>query len=240
MVNVAAKPDTERIAIARGEVALNAKVASKLSRAFQALVEHLESLLRDVPHQPLYLFPYYRGLLEARRADRVHPADLFFPDLSVRVPEPPGGYRDIDAAGLAAARAGFERGLLQVMRGSGAAAAAGAALMREAIDTVGASLACAPTRAFWWVAQAWFEALAHGAIDIDARMAGGQLAGIAASGLAGNTNLMAGGVQQAGSGKGAALGGLAGAQIGSGSGRLVAAAIARTSASPNGPSTAVS
>lgn len=39
---------------------------------------------------------------------------------------------------------------------------------------------------------------------------GGQLAGIAASGLAGNTNLMAGGVQQAGSGKGAALGGLTG------------------------------
>jgi chemosensory pili system protein ChpA (sensor histidine kinase/response regulator) len=160
--------EAERLldAAERGEVAVNGRLASRLSRAFQALVEHLETLLRQEPHQPLYLFPYYRSLLEARRADRVHPADLFFPDLAaVHPPQPAGGWRHADAASLAAARAGFERGLLQLMRG--ADPAAGAAAMRAAIDAVGISQVGSVNRTFWWVAQAWFDALADGALVVD-------------------------------------------------------------------------
>ncbi|HWS76030.1 MAG TPA: Hpt domain-containing protein, partial [Quisquiliibacterium sp.] len=163
--------EAERLldAVERGEVPLSGRVVSKLARAFQALVEHLETLLRDVPHQPLYLFPYYRGLLEARRADRIHPADLFFPESApMRAPDPAGGYRDADAATLAAARAGFERGLLQVMRG--ADVAGGTAAMGAAIDTVAASQVGAANRSFWWVAEAWFEALAGGALEIDLQL----------------------------------------------------------------------
>jgi chemosensory pili system protein ChpA (sensor histidine kinase/response regulator) len=136
--------EAERLldAVERGEVLLSGKLVSRLSRAFQALVEHLETLLADVPHQPLLLYPYYKGLLEARRADRIHPADLFFPDLSAaRPPQPEGGFRQAEPAELAAARAGFERGLLQVMRG--ADAGAGTTAMGAAIDLVGASPRCA-------------------------------------------------------------------------------------------------
>ncbi len=163
--------EAERLldAAERGEVTLNGRLASRLSRAFQALIEHLETLLRHEPHQPLYLFPYYRSLLEARRADRIHPADLFFPDLgAVRAPLPREGLRETDAAALAAARAAFERGLLQVMRA--ADPSAGAAAMRAAIDVVAGSQVARVNRAFWWVAQAWFEALAGAAFPVDLQL----------------------------------------------------------------------
>ena len=38
--------------------------------------------------QPARLFPYYRAVQEALGAERIHPADLLFVDLSVQVPLP--------------------------------------------------------------------------------------------------------------------------------------------------------
>ena len=50
---------------------------------YQAVIEYLEELLSGAPQQPARLFPYYRDLQEKLGAPRIHPADLFFPDLSL-------------------------------------------------------------------------------------------------------------------------------------------------------------
>ncbi len=152
-------------AVESGDVTLNGSVLARLQRAFQAVVEYCEELLRDVPHQPLHLYPYYRDLLQARRAERIHPADLFFPDLAVRLPEPEAGYTDDDAQALARARANFERGLLHLMRHAGDST--GAQAMREAVAVVCESRVASVNRAFWWVTQAYFEALAAGRLQVD-------------------------------------------------------------------------
>ena len=102
--------------VERGELGFGAEVASRVSRASRALVEHLETVLGGEENQPLYLYPYYRDLLVARGAERAHPADLFFPSLDVDVPPAGEPKAHLTPAALAAARAGFERGLLLMMR----------------------------------------------------------------------------------------------------------------------------
>src|SRR5471032_3351491 len=52
-----------------------------VAQLYQALVEYLEELLQGAPSQPVRLFPYYRAVQEMLGAERIHPADLFFPDL---------------------------------------------------------------------------------------------------------------------------------------------------------------
>ena len=70
--------------IESGQLSFTAAVAEAITNGYQALLEYLEELLSGVQHQPVRLFPYYRTLLEARGAERIHPADLFFPNLSIR------------------------------------------------------------------------------------------------------------------------------------------------------------
>ena len=62
--------------------------AQAVAQLYQALVEYLEELLAGAPSQPARLFPYYRAVQEMMGAERVHPADLFFPDLSQPVSLP--------------------------------------------------------------------------------------------------------------------------------------------------------
>ncbi len=151
--------------VERGELAFGAEPASRVSRASTALIEHLESLLRGERNQPLFLYPYYRDLRQARGADRAHPADLFFPDLEIATPPAPGAVAGVTDAALAAARAGFERGLLLTMRD--AAATHGPQAMHEAVATVASSPLAASHRRFWWVTQAYFGAVERGEIPID-------------------------------------------------------------------------
>ena len=73
-------------AIERGQVTLDEDIAALLARVFQAVLEHLEQLLRATTHNPLYLYPTYSELPAARGAARVHPDALFFPDRAVRRP----------------------------------------------------------------------------------------------------------------------------------------------------------
>ena len=148
---------------------LTGDLVSRLGRAFTALVEHLEELMRETPHQPLYLYPYYSELLQARGAERIHPADLFFPDLSVKPPAPEHAARQAGSADLAAARAAFERGLLRTLRGP--ASGDGPRAMAGAMDEVSGSSLGAANRLFWWVTQAYFDALCDGqlTVDVDAK-----------------------------------------------------------------------
>ena len=54
--------------VARDQLTLDAELLARLSRAFSAIAEYLDELLLGEPQQPLYLFPYYRSLLEATLA----------------------------------------------------------------------------------------------------------------------------------------------------------------------------
>ncbi|MFO1300122.1 MAG: Hpt domain-containing protein [Burkholderiaceae bacterium] len=151
--------------VERGQVRLSRELVDRVLRSYTALVEYLDELLLGEPQQPLYLFPYYRDLLEARGAERVHPADLFVVPVAARLVVAGAQVRELDADALAAARARFERGLLQVLRNPGDEA--GIAALHEAIDAVGASQVGARHPTFWKVALAFFEALRDRTIALD-------------------------------------------------------------------------
>src|SRR5690606_18675430 len=121
-------------------------------RSFAALTEYLDELLLGEPQQPLYLFPYYAELLEARGAERVHPADLFIVPVSAQLVVAGATPHERDATELAAARAQFERGLLQALRSPADEAAIGA--MHDAVGTVASSQVGARHQTFWNVALA--------------------------------------------------------------------------------------
>ena len=142
--------------------------------ACRTIVEYLEDLQGGAQQQPLHLFPAYRDLLRARGADRIHPADLFHADLSIRPPREPvdagdgvGGSAALGTHALNLAlneqRSAFEQGLLRYMRNdrdSGALSALARAV--AAIEGIVASNTKQnQQRAFWWVARALFEALAN-------------------------------------------------------------------------------
>jgi chemosensory pili system protein ChpA (sensor histidine kinase/response regulator) len=158
--------ETEKVieAVLAGEVAFDASTARVLKRGFQAVTEYCDGLLQGIASQPLHLFPYYRDLLTARKAERIDPGDLFFPDLTVQVPANPLS-ADIDAPQmLAHAHGMFEKGLLGLMRGG---IAEGASAMRDAVAMVSASALASRDRSFWWVAHAFFEALVDGTLKPD-------------------------------------------------------------------------
>jgi chemosensory pili system protein ChpA (sensor histidine kinase/response regulator) len=153
-------------AVERGQVKINSDVVSRLSAAFRAAVEYLEDLLQGQPPQPLYLFPYLKGLLEARGAERIHPADLFFPDLSRRLAAPAGAPQAaVDAQALSLARQDFEKGLLRFLREPNNPR--GVDYMLAAVGAVERSERGAPNRNFWRVVLAFFDALRSGALPID-------------------------------------------------------------------------
>ncbi|KPF67999.1 hypothetical protein IP84_12080 [beta proteobacterium AAP99] len=83
-----------------------------------AIVAYCEELLAGGAHEPLRLFPYLRDVLSARNAERVHAADLFFPDLSARIL--PAESSTLDEATvqptLKAARRRYELSLLQLLQ----------------------------------------------------------------------------------------------------------------------------
>lgn len=147
-----------------GQLALSQDVAQAIVNAYAAVTEYLEELLAGAQHQPVRLFPYYRSLLEARGAERIHPADLFFPNLSIR-PQLPLD----DAAGgstdYAVLRQRFERALLPFLRSvDQAAERASATAMSNVIAEVGRAQANQQTRAFWWVMQGFAEAVSSGKV----------------------------------------------------------------------------
>lgn len=134
--------------------------------AYRAVTEYLEEVLAGAPHQPVRLFPSYRALLFLRGADRIHPADLFYPDLSIRPPRTTtGAQRVLSAAEIAVQRSRFERALLQYLRDDSNRAAAEE--MRAAVTLIEASPKQGQQRAFWWVTRAFFDATAAGAIPAD-------------------------------------------------------------------------
>ncbi|MBV7537372.1 Hpt domain-containing protein [Duganella sp. sic0402] len=133
--------------------------AQAVAQLYQALVEYLEELLQGAPSQPARLFPYYRAVLEMTGAERVHPADLFFPDLAQPVSLPLA--LDVDSSGgavdYAAYRQRFERALLPYLKGAGDAEA-----LLAAIRQVADAQQDGQARAFWLTMQGFAELVAGG------------------------------------------------------------------------------
>jgi chemosensory pili system protein ChpA (sensor histidine kinase/response regulator) len=136
--------------------------AETLALLYRALVEYLEELLEGAPSQPARLFPYYRAVLEMMGADRIHPADLFYPDLSQVADLPPAAGPAADAD-YAAYRQRFERALLPYMKsGEPGQQQEHAAALLEAVKLVAGAQQDGKARAFWLAMQGFAELVAGG------------------------------------------------------------------------------
>ncbi len=151
--------------IESAQLSLTQDIARAIENVYQAVVEYLEELLSGAAPQPVRLFPYYRSLLEVRGAERIHPADLFFPNLAIRpqlpASQPHSGATD-DYVSL---RKRFERALLPFLKNAGGAAElANAAAMRDIIGEIARVQGNQQSRRFWWVMQGFSDAVASGTI----------------------------------------------------------------------------
>ncbi|RZI41669.1 hybrid sensor histidine kinase/response regulator [Herbaspirillum sp. HC18] len=149
------------------QLALTRELASAIDNGYQALVEYLDELLSGMPHQPVRLFPYYKALLEARSAERIHPADLFFPNLAVRPQLPPAEPAgEVRPSKYMRLRQEFEKALLPFLKSSSRdAELANAAAMRDIIGEIERLQTHQQTRAFWWVMNGLAEAVSAGQIQ---------------------------------------------------------------------------
>jgi chemosensory pili system protein ChpA (sensor histidine kinase/response regulator) len=134
-----------------------------IGHAYQALVEYLEELLAGLPHQPVRLFPYYRALLQVRGAERIHPADLFFPNLAIR-PQLPPATLTLTRDDYAMLRKRFERALLLFLKDDSSGKAS-AVVMRDIVQRVEQAQTTSQTRGFWWVMHGFADAVAAGQVQ---------------------------------------------------------------------------
>ncbi|MFZ6690633.1 Hpt domain-containing protein [Undibacterium sp. SXout20W] len=155
----------ERLQTAQLE--MNAANVDVILDAFHAVLRYLEDLLSGATHQPVRLFPYYRALLELKGAERIHPADLFFPALSAQSKVPalavtpakaPASYTDL--------RQQFEKLLLTLLTSKDQQQQQTAArAMRDVVHSIDLAQTNPQAKAFWVVMCAFVEAFAEGNID---------------------------------------------------------------------------
>ncbi|CAN5897295.1 hypothetical protein BH11PSE12_BH11PSE12_19320 [soil metagenome] len=150
-----------------GQLDINDAHIGIIVDAFHAILRYLEDLLSGSEHQPVRLFPYYRALLEIKGAERIHPADLFFPSLSVheKIPELTLVHNaaPVNYAGL---RPRFEKLLLTVLTSKDEAQQLLAVQsMHDLIKEIEQAQTTSQSKAFWLVMRGFSEAVAQGAID---------------------------------------------------------------------------
>ncbi len=160
--------EAERLlnSVAEGTLELDDALLAAFTAAFAALVEYCENLIDGAVHQPVMLFAYLRDLKALRNAERNHPADLFFPDLSVRAPRMPEPALALKEGEAALVRGQFEQGLLRYLRDS--TDASGRSDMLLAVARIEHAQRESIGHAFWWVTLAFFDAMQDSAIASDA------------------------------------------------------------------------
>jgi chemosensory pili system protein ChpA (sensor histidine kinase/response regulator) len=150
--------------IERAEIELNGEIQTVIAASFRAVAEYLEALLAGAELSSLSLFPYLRDLLTLRQAERIHPADLFFPDLSRRprfassLPVNPS----IEAQSI---RQQFERGLLKHLREPDSNR--GAQYMTAALTMMTLWEGAQTQRQFWQLAVVFLTSLEAGQSTTD-------------------------------------------------------------------------
>ncbi|AMP03310.1 Hpt domain-containing protein [Collimonas pratensis] len=145
-----------------GQAELTAQHVQTIGNAYQALIEYLDEVLAGGSHQPVRLFPYYQALLEIRGAERIHPADLFFPDLTIRPHFPAAEHAvAIEAEAYLPLRKRFERALLPFLKSADKAIELeNAGAMQVVVGEVEQTQRNQQARAFWWVMHGFSEAVA--------------------------------------------------------------------------------
>ena len=135
-----------------------------VAAACGALTEYLDELLAGAAPQALKLYPYYRDLQQARGISRIHPTDLYFPDLSIRprLAEPTAPATAAEAALL---RQRFEKALLPLLKSTDPQAEKASAV--GLADVLADFVRRAPGhygRAYWWVLHGFAAGVAGGEI----------------------------------------------------------------------------
>ncbi len=136
------------------------------TRCIAAIGNYLDELSRGQPDQALRLFGLYTELAAARGHEAPTPGELFFPDTSRRPVFAAPAETGDDPKRLRALRGRFERGLLKWFRSGDDPA--GPLEMRDAVAGIESQQAVPASRAFWFAATAFFDALAQQAIPPDA------------------------------------------------------------------------
>ena len=134
---------------------------AKIEYASFALTEYLEGVLADKPFSAVSLFPQYRNVQELVRADRIHPADLWFYEWRWLEPEVPlveAHAYDDDAREI------LDKAVLQLMKGKAPQAAAS---LRNLSLGFAAGQTHQQPRIFWLLTAGFFEAIAHNLLGSD-------------------------------------------------------------------------
>ncbi|QYG05939.1 Hpt domain-containing protein [Janthinobacterium sp. PAMC25594] len=137
--------------------------AQIVAALYQALTEYLEDLVAGTPPQPTRLFPYYRDLQTMLGAERIHPADLFFPPASMLEGHAIALAEAPPAADYPAWRGRFEKSLLPFLKAQNdAARRQHASDLHATLTLVADAQQEAPARTFWFAMQAFAGLAASG------------------------------------------------------------------------------
>ncbi|PHV19016.1 hybrid sensor histidine kinase/response regulator [Janthinobacterium sp. BJB303] len=137
--------------------------AQVVAELYLALIEYLEDLVAGTPPQPTRLFPYYRALQAMLGAERIHPADLFFPPAAMLEGHAIALSDTPCVVDYPAWRGRFEKSLLPFLKAADAGAQRQhAAALHETLTLVADAQQEAPARTFWFVMQAFAELAASG------------------------------------------------------------------------------
>jgi chemosensory pili system protein ChpA (sensor histidine kinase/response regulator) len=159
LTNFTAALDLFLAALAKNELPLDEAQIALGRRALASIANYLDELVHGTPDQPLRLLPLYRELVSARGEATPSPADLFFPDLSVRIPprdEAPKLDAEQRQQQRRAMRLSFQRGLLDWLRQPDAASIDA---MRAALASVELAEDNPGMRSLWWAGQAFIDTL---------------------------------------------------------------------------------
>lgn len=152
-------------ALAQGELQPDEAQIGLARRALASIANYLEELIHGAPDQPLRLLPLYRELVLARGEATPSPADLFFPDMDVRIParnETPKHSADEQQQQRRAMRLRFQRGLLDWLRLPDTASIDA---LRDALAGLEAVEDNPGMRSLWWAGQAFIDTLTTAPAD---------------------------------------------------------------------------
>lgn len=136
--------------------------------AIDALKSYLDALVAGAAHAELRLTPVYKAVVTQRGGDVPAPSELFFPNTDARPPkrEHEPSLDDVARANaIRAARAGYQRGLLQLLQNK--EPMAGLLLMDQSVRKVEALAPGTTQHAFWWAAVGLIDALRRDGVPVD-------------------------------------------------------------------------
>jgi len=143
----------------------SAEVKNRVMLAKQAtgaLSSYLDSLMAGEPDRPMALAPAYLALNRGRAKNDATESDLFAPDLTAVVPMPEDTVAlpktDMLVEAIKQRRILYQAGLLKLLREKDLVG--GARDMRSATASIEALQVTSPTRAFWFTASGFFDAVA--------------------------------------------------------------------------------